>query len=232
MVYRTSKSTQIRKDEKKENIINEAARLFEKHGYVGTTIKDVVEAADISTGSFYFYFKNKEALFEALYDRFITTLGNVSEYSLNQSENVVSGFSKSKTAELWLFQHCRGLARAMIVEAAGLNPEFELKREEIYKKSHERIVKRFIKMNSNGFLKSVDPWTATLLCNGTLYSVINDWLQGDGKTNLIDYAYPIIIFNLNAFKITYDETEVQGYINEMIIEMEKNYRDLLNFNID
>jgi Transcriptional regulator len=232
MVYRTSESTQIRKDEKKEYIINEAAKLFEKHGYVRTTVKDVVEAADISTGSFYFYFKNKEALFEALYDRFITTLENVSEYSFCQSENVVSGFSKSKTAELWLFQHYRGLARAMIVEAVGLNPEFEVKREEIYRQSHERIVKRFIKMNSSGYIKNIDPWIATLLCNGTLYSVINDWLQGDGKTNLVEYAYPIILFNLNAFKIPYDESEVQGYINDMIIKMEEHYRDLINFKID
>ena len=232
MVYRTSNETQNRKDEKKEHIINTAADLFEKNGYTRTTVKDIVKAADISTGSFYFYFKNKEALFETLYDRFISTLEKVSDYSLNQHEGLVSGFSKSKTAELWLFQHCRGLARAMIIEAVGHNPTFELKRAEIFRKSHERIVKRFVKMNSKGSLKTIDPWIATLLCNGTLYSVIDDWLQGEGKTNLVDYAYPIITFNLNAFKISYEELDVQTYISEMIIEMEKHYSDLLNFNID
>lgn len=228
MVYKTSKETQIRKDEKKEYIINTAAIIFDKNGYVRTTVKDIVEAADISTGTFYFYFKNKEALFETLYDRFITTHEKVSNHSLNQSGGLVSGFSKSKTAELWLFQHCRGLARAMIIEAVGLNQTFEQKRAEIFRKSHERIEKIFVDMNSGGTLKTYDPWVATLLCNGTLYSVIDDWLQGEGKTNLVDYAYPIIVFNLNAFKIQYEKSDVENYISEMIADMENSYEKLLD----
>lgn len=232
MVYRTSESTQIRKDKKKEYIINIAASLFEKNGYNRTAVKDIVEAAEISTGSFYFYFKNKEALFETLYDRFILTLEKVSNFSLSHPENMVSGFSRSKTAELWLFQYCRGLARALMVEAAGFNPVFELKRAEIINKSHKRIVRCFINMNNSGELINSDPWVATLLCNGTLYSVIDNWLQGDGKTNLLDYAYSIITFNLNAFKIDYKESEVRTYIGEMISEMDKHYNSLLNFNID
>lgn len=232
MVYRTSEITQNRKDEKREHIINTAARLFEKNGYIGTTIKDIVEEADISTGSFYFYFRNKEELFKTLYDRFISILEKVSNYSLREKGDLVRGFSKSKTVELWLFQHCRGLARAMIVEAAGLNPAYEIKRNEIFNKSHERIVKNFVNMNSNGKLKTADPWIATLLCNGTLYSVITNWLYSDGKTNLVDNAFQIITFNLNAFKIPYEEADVQKYIDEIIAEMEKRYTDLLNFNAD
>lgn len=231
MVYRTSKVTQDRKDEKKEYIINTAAGLFEKNGYARTTIKDIVEAADISTGSFYFYFKNKEALFETIYDRFMSTLEKVSEFSLNTPGGAVRGFSRGKTAELWLFQHCRGLARAMIVEAAGLNPLFELKRAEIFRKSNERIVKRFIKMHDKGSIES-DPWVATLLCNGTLYSVINEWLQSDDRKNLVDYAYPIVTFNLNAFKFPYKEADVKASIDEMILQMEERYTDLLNFKTD
>ena len=67
MVYKSSNETQKRKDLKKKHIIDIATKVF-ANGYHGTTVKNVVEEADISVGTFYFYFKNKEDLFETLYD--------------------------------------------------------------------------------------------------------------------------------------------------------------------
>jgi TetR/AcrR family fatty acid metabolism transcriptional regulator len=45
-------------------IINCALRLFKEHGYKNVTIKDICETANISRGTFYYYFKSKEEIFD------------------------------------------------------------------------------------------------------------------------------------------------------------------------
>jgi len=131
-----------------------------------------------------------------------------------------------------LFQHCRGLARAMIIEAVGFDAAFAEKRNEIFNQSYERIVKTFIGMKKSGTITNYDPWVATLLCSGTLYSIVDEWLQSELKTNLVDYAFPVIVFNLNAFGINYNDTEVKQYISEMLSDIESNYHDLISFRLN
>jgi AcrR family transcriptional regulator len=49
--------------ERKQQLVDCAARLFAERGYAETRIKDIVEAAGVAKGLFYWYFENKEALF-------------------------------------------------------------------------------------------------------------------------------------------------------------------------
>jgi len=50
-----------------EKIRSAAARLFRQKTYLGTTINDIAEAADVNKAMIYYYFKNKEdILFEVL----------------------------------------------------------------------------------------------------------------------------------------------------------------------
>ncbi|MDE0804950.1 MAG: TetR family transcriptional regulator [Acidimicrobiales bacterium] len=49
--------------ERKQQLIDCAAALFAERGYSETRIKDIVDAAGVAKGLFYWYFENKEALF-------------------------------------------------------------------------------------------------------------------------------------------------------------------------
>lgn len=49
--------------ERKQQLIDCAATLFAERGYAETRIKDIVDAAGVAKGLFYWYFENKEALF-------------------------------------------------------------------------------------------------------------------------------------------------------------------------
>lgn len=42
-----------------------------KHGMAAATTRQIIELAGVSPGSFYEYFSNKEAVFEAMYQRFV-----------------------------------------------------------------------------------------------------------------------------------------------------------------
>lgn len=47
-------------EETKERIIRQAAGLFWEKGYVATGVQDILTAAGVTKGSFYFYFKRKK----------------------------------------------------------------------------------------------------------------------------------------------------------------------------
>lgn len=49
-----------RKEDTKEKILSAGARIIHRKGYNHTGIQEVLKAAGVPKGSFYFYFKNKE----------------------------------------------------------------------------------------------------------------------------------------------------------------------------
>ena len=52
--------------QKKKYIIEKAREVFSKNGYRKVTMKDIVEACDISRGGLYLYFADTKSLFEAV----------------------------------------------------------------------------------------------------------------------------------------------------------------------
>ena len=50
----------------RERIIRESVRLFSVKGFLGTSLKDILEATETSKGGFYNHFRSKEALFSAV----------------------------------------------------------------------------------------------------------------------------------------------------------------------
>ncbi|MHB1629144.1 MAG: TetR/AcrR family transcriptional regulator [Bacilli bacterium] len=54
------------RDERREQILAAAAKVFARNGYVGTRIDDIAAAAAISKGLIYHYFGSKETIFNTL----------------------------------------------------------------------------------------------------------------------------------------------------------------------
>lgn len=52
--------------ERKQQLFDAAATLFAEQGYASTRVVDIVDAAGVAKGLFYWYFENKEALFREL----------------------------------------------------------------------------------------------------------------------------------------------------------------------
>ncbi len=52
----------------RQAIIDAARRVFAELGYGATTVRDIIRATDLASGTFYNYFKSKEEVFQALQD--------------------------------------------------------------------------------------------------------------------------------------------------------------------
>ncbi|PIC64589.1 TetR family transcriptional regulator [Sporosarcina sp. P13] len=57
-----SSKTNHKKLDRKSQLIDIALELFATNGFEGTKISDIVAAADVSQGTFYWYFKSKESI--------------------------------------------------------------------------------------------------------------------------------------------------------------------------
>ena len=60
-------------DERRAQILREAARLFGSHGFSGTTTRDVAAQVGITEAALYRYFPSKEAMYAAILDERIAS---------------------------------------------------------------------------------------------------------------------------------------------------------------
>lgn len=57
------------KDEKREAIIEKSMEIFARFGYKKTTMDDIANACHIGKATLYYYFKNKEDVFQSVMDK-------------------------------------------------------------------------------------------------------------------------------------------------------------------
>lgn len=90
-------------DEKKENIKKTALQVFARYGYYKTTMDDIAEGVGIKKNSLYYYFPNKESLFEEI-------LREESEKMFNNVKEEVSKIESVEKKIRMFFRefHCYG----------------------------------------------------------------------------------------------------------------------------
>lgn len=218
MVYRTSPETQDRKDAKRKHIIETAVKVFAARGYHTTTVKDIVQEAHVSVGSFYFYFKSKEDIFETLYDEISQAIFSASERVIDGDFSLVQRFCRAITSSLRFFNSYRDLTKIILIEAVGLNPRFEHKRTEIMRQSANRMKTLFDFLIEKGYISTPDSMVAALAYDGTMLNIVLNWLQNSETTDLTKFAFPLAIYNLQALNIQFHPDEVDNYIAEFLEE--------------
>lgn len=78
--------TDSRRDTTRENIITKGAELIHARGFNNTGLNDILNAADVPKGSFYFYFKNKDDFGCAVIDYMGSFIGSIFEHHLGNPE--------------------------------------------------------------------------------------------------------------------------------------------------
>lgn len=61
-------------EERKNEILDAAEELFGEKGFEGTSTKDILEKVGIARGTLYYHFKSKEAIMDALIERYSTRI--------------------------------------------------------------------------------------------------------------------------------------------------------------
>jgi len=75
---------EARSERSRTQVLNAALRLFSSQGYRGTNMREIAEAAGVSTGNVYHQFKHKEAVFQTLLDEYSVIVAKP-EYPFNKA---------------------------------------------------------------------------------------------------------------------------------------------------
>jgi AcrR family transcriptional regulator len=78
-----------------ERILDAAERLFANHGFEGTSIRDIVDAAQVNLAAVHYHFRSKEALLEAVLTRRISIVNDARLRQLEAAERAVAPGSPS-----------------------------------------------------------------------------------------------------------------------------------------
>lgn len=230
MVYKKSNKTELRKDEKRKLIFETAAKVFAEKGYHQTSVKDITDTAQISVGTFYLYFKNKEDLFEKLYDEMEKIVNRIKVFALEKhTKDPSERFANVVAASIWTYQKYRELAKILLIEAVGLNPRFEEKYADIMLRSCDSMEATLKHLKDIGIVDVPDTKVAAIAHEGAFNHAIIYWLRTDDKEDLKSYTYPLIVFSLQALKISFCQDGIKRSINEMFLELDNTAVELMQF---
>src|SRR5262245_11685180 len=116
------------REERRENLLAAAARAFERGGYYGTHVRDVIREAGVARGTFYLYFRSKHDIFEALVERmlalFLETRPPGIEGDVQTAADAEAVLRRSLRTVLETFHRHRALVRLLFEEAVGLEKGF------------------------------------------------------------------------------------------------------------
>lgn len=77
----------VDKEQRQAELLEKAIEVFAERGYQATTMDDIAERAGVSKGMLYIYFKNKEALFGAVFRWFGKMTGEMVLEAMSGVEN-------------------------------------------------------------------------------------------------------------------------------------------------
>jgi AcrR family transcriptional regulator len=199
MAYRTTPKMAQRKEAHRSKLLAAAIRLFGKKGYHATTVPMIVKASGSSTGSFYFYFRNKEDVFAAALERFGERIAEALNAAIAAAGEDRSRQMRAAVERLVLFMaENPDEARILIVESSGLGPRLEQVRRKIVE-SHTRSVARALAQLRSA-LPPLDPTLAARCWVGSVYESVYHWLEQpiDGRPAAQRVAGAVAEFNLRG----------------------------------
>ena len=93
-----------RGSERRERILEEAARLFAVSGYHGAAVSDICDALGVGKGVFYWYFPSKEAVFSELLQESLLQLRRAQEAAIETVDDPIGRIEQGIRASIDFFR--------------------------------------------------------------------------------------------------------------------------------
>lgn len=166
-------------NEKQENIMRPALKIFADKGYEDASTNKIVEAAEISKGTLFYYFKNKKNLYYYLIDYALKIIKKeYMDYIDNTTTDFIERMSNNSKIKYQYFQKHPEvnafLATVLYSELSTLSEEYQEKfrsfidysknkindnqaiQEDLFKEEHNpKDASRIIKLSINGYFEEL-----------------------------------------------------------------------------
>ena len=128
MPYRSTDKTRTRKDARRTDMMQAAVRVFAEKGYYAATVRDIVAAANVAVGTFYFYFPDKETLFVHLYEETADFLLQSLQQAVNSRKTLPEQVASGCQTYVNLATYEPAIVQLLLVGGVGALPELNARR--------------------------------------------------------------------------------------------------------
>jgi TetR/AcrR family fatty acid metabolism transcriptional regulator len=190
-------------DDKRQRILQAAAKVFARKGYHGARVSEIARRADVADGTIYLYFRNKEDILVSLFDEVMIEHLRQGREELNKLEGAPEKLRAIARRHLGLLGGNRDLAVVFQVElrqstkfmerftASWLHDYFALLAEIIEEGQAEGTLRADVplKLVSKSFF-------------GALDEMVTSWILSRGEYDLSELAGPVVDLLLNGAAAT------------------------------
>lgn len=165
-----------KKDETRHRIFHAAIDLFREKGFEQTTVDDITEQADVARGTFFNYFRRKEAVLAFLSETRLQAIEENAEAVMAEArparEKLMDLYSTAAAA----YEEDRELSRYVLIE---LMTRMFSPTEEVLMRWHDQIVRLITQGQANGeFRRDLAPLRIEAVLTGLYYATLYEWVCG------------------------------------------------------
>lgn len=176
--------------ETKDLILDVSLGLFAQKGYAASSVRDIAGSVGIKDSSLYFHFENKQAIMDALTERFISKSTTAVEYLRNGIKNISSmsedlfmavtdGYVKSYILDPFI-----GRFMQVLMHEQSENAELkELYWQWCIQKPVEFQTEFIARLQQIGFIKQAEPEQIALAYYSPIFMYFHRYLAGGDIEN-------------------------------------------------
>lgn len=177
------------KEERRNEIIETAGKLFEEKGYEQTQVQDIVNEIGVAKGLFYYYFKSKDEVMEELADRYadaiidaVNKLIDKDIATFDKINRIFQIFIDSAEKKFGIFMGILNVKNGITHERIFFN---------VGKKMVPLVTELILSGNDNGECNCSDPKFITEFLVSGLFNIMNQ-ISPDEKIDYLKEKLPTI----------------------------------------
>ena len=177
------------KEERRNEIIETAGKLFEEKGYEQTQVQDIVNEIGVAKGLFYYYFKSKDEVMEELADRYadaiIDAVNNLIDKDISTFDKInriFQIFIDSAEKKSGIFMGILNVKNGITHERIFFN---------VGKKMVPLVTELILSGNDNGECNCSDPKFITEFLVSGLFNIMNQ-ISPEEKIDYLKEKLPTI----------------------------------------
>lgn len=177
------------KEERRNEIIETAGKLFEEKGYEQTQVQDIVNEIGVAKGLFYYYFKSKDEVMEELADRYADAIIDAVNKLIDKD---ISTFDKiNRIFQIFIdsAEKKSGIFMGILYVKNGITHERIF--FNVGKKMVPLVTELILSGNDNGECNCSDPKFITEFLVSGLFNIMNQ-ISPDEKIDYLKEKLPTI----------------------------------------
>ena len=191
--------------ERREHILETAAKVFSEKGYRMASVSDIGEGAGIGRGTFYLYFDSKKEIFLELIEGFFRGYAELLSENHRLLDEAFRG--RGKVLKTWrdnmlrvleYHRENRHLTHIVYREAMGRDEDFSARVDVLSHLAREKLVAEFQMMYARGMMRECDVEAVTSVVMGSTIYVVMEHLLRESDRDIGELADMIVEYHIRA----------------------------------